>query len=91
MTEDTGEDVASLLPDIPEPPSWFDLAVTIPGDDDDAGHPLAPNGGAVSSGITLRMPLRAKTLSEALILAAALGSWTKVPGASASVQPVPHL
>jgi hypothetical protein len=87
MTEDTGECVDSLLPDLPQPPSFFELAVTIPADGEDGALPLAPGGAAVSPEITLTMQLRARTLSEALILAAALGSWTKVPGARAEVRP----
>jgi hypothetical protein len=87
MIQDEGEDVPSLLPDLPEPPSWYELVVTVPGEDDDRSLPLAPNGGAVSSETVLTMQLRAKTLSEAMILAAALGAWTKAPGARAEVRP----
>lgn len=88
MSDDlASDDTESLLPDVPEPPSWYELAVTIPGDSEDQSLPLAPGGAAVASEITLRMPLRAKTLSEAMILAAALGSWTKTPGARAELGP----
>lgn len=87
MTEDTGDGVDSLLPELPDPPSWFELVVTVPDADWDQFLPLAPAGGAVTGESVLRMQLRAKTLSEALILSAALGAWTKAPGARCEVRP----
>lgn len=88
MTEDTGDGVDSLMPDLPDPPSWFELVVTVPDEDWERFLPLAPAGGTVTGESVLRYPLKARTLSEALILAAALGSWTKAPGARCEVRPV---
>ncbi len=87
MTED--EAAATLLPDLPAPPPLsFELVVTVPDEDWERFLPLAPNGGTVTGESVLRMPIKAKTLSEAMILAAAMGSWTKAPGARAEVHPV---
>jgi hypothetical protein len=89
MSDDLASgDTESLLPDVPEPPAFHELVVTIPGDGEDQALPLAPGGGAVTSEITLRMPLRSKTLSEAMVLGAALGGWTKIPGARAELRPM---
>lgn len=89
MTEDTGDAAETLLPDLPAPqPLSFELVVTVPDEDWERFLPLAPNGGTVSGESVLRMPIKAKTLQEAMILAAALGSWTKAPGARAEVRPV---
>lgn len=87
MTEDPDGEAETLLPELPDPPPWWELVVTVPGDLEGESLPLAPAGGAVASEVTLRMPLRARTLSEAMILAASLGAWTKVPGARAEVRP----
>jgi hypothetical protein len=87
MTADAPEDAATLLPELPELPLSFELTVTVPDDDWEGFLPFPPAGGAVSGESVMRMPIKARTLSEALILAAALGSWTKVPGARAEVRP----
>lgn len=90
MTEDPAEgQAATLLPEYPELSLSFELVVTVPDDDWEKFLPMAPPGACVSGESVLRMPIKARTLSEALILAAALGSWTKVPGARAEVGPVP--
>lgn len=87
MTADATEDAATLLPDVPEPPLSYVLIVTVPDDDWEKFLPFAPAGGTVTGESVLRMPIRARTLSEALILAAALGSWMKIPGARAEIRP----
>lgn len=87
MTADAPEEAATLLPDVPELPLTFELVVTVPDEDWDRFLPFAPSGGTVTGESVLRMPIKAKTLSEALILAAALGSWTKIPGARCEVRP----
>jgi hypothetical protein len=87
MTADATEDAATLLPDVPKPPLSFELVVTVPDEDWEKFLPFAPPGGTVTGESVMRMPIRARTLSEAMILAAALGAWTKVPGARAEVRP----
>jgi hypothetical protein len=87
MTEDTAVTVPSLLPELPEPPLSFELVVTLPDEDWERFLPLAPNGGTVTGESVLRMPIKAKTLQEAMILGAALGAWTKAPGARCEVRP----
>lgn len=87
MTADAPEDAATLLPDVPELPLTFALVVTVPDDDWEKFLPFAPAGGTVTGESVLRLPIKARTLSEAMILAAALGSWTKVPGARAEIGP----
>jgi hypothetical protein len=87
MTADAPEDAATLLPDVPELPLTWELVVTVPDDDWERFLPFAPAGGTVTGESVLRLPIRARTLSEAMILAAALGAWTKVPGARAEIGP----
>jgi hypothetical protein len=88
MTEDVAGEAATLLPDVPEPTLSFELIVTVPDDDWDKFLPFAPAGGTVTGESVLRLPIKARTLSEAMILAAALGAWTKAPGARVEVRPV---
>lgn len=85
MTED--EAASTLLPDVPQPPVSFELQITVPDEDFDRFLPFPPAGGTVTGESVLRMPIKARDLSEALILAAALGAWVKAPGARCEVRP----
>jgi hypothetical protein len=87
MTADAPEEAATLLPDVPELPLTFEFTVTVPDEDWDQFLPRPPSGGAVSGETVMRVPLKAKTLSEAMILGASLGAWTKVPGARCEIGP----
>ena len=86
MTADA-PDAAAQLFDLPGPLLSFEMLIAAPDEDWERFLPLAPAGATVTGESIVRMPIRARSLSEALILAAALESWTKVPGARCEVRP----